>query len=112
MADSSKVRELRLKRLLGIVLLSELMSGKRNLLNVMLDKGTTMEKDRKELELPPLPHNAWQGLPLKQQLRKARLESAILALSTEDRSVNTKKKLVYQDHIYAPSQSSANGSNS
>ncbi|OOV85933.1 hypothetical protein [Oceanospirillum linum] len=111
MADSSKARELRFKRLLGIVLLSELMSGKRNLLNAMLDKGTMMEKDRKELELPPLPHNAWQGLPLKQQLRKARLESAILALA-EDRTVNPKKKLVYQDHIYAPSQSSANGRDS
>ena len=102
MADSSKIRELRLKRLLGIVLLSELMSGKRNLLNVMLDKGTTMEKDRKELELPPMPHNAWQGLPLKEQLRKARLESAILALST-DRTVNLKRNLVYQDHVYQPS---------
>lgn len=110
MADSSEVRELRLKRLLGIVLLSELMSGKRNLLNVMLDKGTTMEKDRKELDLPPLPHNAWQGLPLKKQLRKARLESAILSLST-DRTVNPKKKLVYQDHIYGPTDS-ANGGKS
>jgi len=103
MADSSEIRELRLKRLLGIVLLSELMSGKRNLLNVMLDKGTTMEKDRKELELPPLPNNAWQGLPLKAQLRKARLESAILALST-DRTVNPKKNLVYRGDIYHPSQ--------
>lgn len=111
MADSSEIRELRLKRLLGIVLLSELKSGKRNLLNVMLDKGTTMEKDRRDLELPPLPHNAWQGLPLKQQLRKARLESAILNLG-EDRSVNPKKKLVYQDHIYGPSTGSARESKS
>lgn len=103
MADSSNIRELRLKRLLGVVLLSELMTGKRNLLNVMLDKGTTMEKDRKELELPPMPHNAWHGLPLKDQLRKARLESAILALST-DRSINKKKNLVYQNHIYQPSK--------
>lgn len=108
MADSSRVRELRIKRLLGIVLVSELMSGKRNLLNVMLDKGTTMEQDRKDLDLPPLPHNAWQGLPLQKQLRKARLESAILNLST-DRTVNTKKKLVYQDHVYSTSQSAATG---
>ncbi|WP_028302712.1 hypothetical protein [Oceanospirillum maris] len=106
MTDSSKISELRLKRLLGIVLLSELMSGKRNLLNVMLDKGTTMEKDRKELELPPMPHNAWQGLPLKEQLRKARLESAILTLSA-DRTVNPKKNLVYQDHVYQPSSGTA-----
>ena len=108
MADSSKVRELRLKRLLGMVLVSELMSGKRNLLNVMLDKGTTMEKDRKELELPPLAHNALQGLPLKQQLRQVRLESAIMRLGA-DRSVNTKKNLVYRDNIYRPSASGASG---
>ncbi|MDX1398906.1 MAG: hypothetical protein R3204_10305 [Oceanospirillum sp.] len=47
---------------------------------------------------------------MKKQLRKARLESAILSLST-DRTVNPKKKLVYQDHIYGPSDS-ANGGKS
>ncbi len=107
MTDSPKVREKRLKRLLGIVLLSELVSGKRNLLNVMLDKGTMMENDRKELELPPLPRNAWHGLDLKTQLRKARLESAIMKLS-EDRTVNPNKKLVYRDHIYSADRKTAN----
>lgn len=99
MSDSSKVSEKRLKNLLGIVLLSELMTGKRNLLNLMLDKGTTLDQDRKELELPPLPGNTWQGLDIKRQLRKARLESAILALSG-DRKVDPSKKLVYRNNIY------------
>ncbi|MBB1487889.1 hypothetical protein [Oceanospirillum sediminis] len=111
MTDSPKIRAKRLKRLLGIVLLSELVTGKRNLLNVILDKGTMMESDRKELELPPLPGNAWQGLDLKTQLRKARLESAIIRLS-EDRTVNQNKSLVYKDHIYSANRKVANQKNS
>ncbi|MAC45434.1 hypothetical protein [Oceanospirillum beijerinckii] len=111
MTDSPKVRETRLKRLLGLVLLSELVTGKRNLLNVMLDKGTTMESDRKELELPPLPRNAWQGLNLNSQLRKARLESAIMKLS-EDRTVNPNKQLIYRDHVYSADRKTANQKNS
>lgn len=106
MSDSSKVREKRFKNLLGIVLLSELMTGKRNLLNLMLDKGTTIDQDRKALDLPPLPGNSWKGLDIKSQLRKARLESAILALSG-DRKIDPTKKLVYRDSVYQPEKQPA-----
>lgn len=94
-ATPAKVRKS--KHLIGLTLLAELLTNKRNLLSLILDKTTLWQEDRKTLKLPPLP----KAFSLLQSNRSLALKNAIFNLNQGTQL--EAKRIIYRDAIYQPS---------
>ncbi|SEI60429.1 hypothetical protein SAMN05421831_10581 [Allopseudospirillum japonicum] len=98
-----EAKENRVKSLVGLTLLAEIRLGKPKLLRILLEKSTFIEQDRRELQLPPLPRDTWKGLDMATQLRRARLETAIIQLTPLHPP--RVRGLVYKGDTYQPGRS-------
>lgn len=87
------------KHLIGLTLLAELQTNKRNLLSLILDKTTLWKEDRQVLKLPPLSKSA----EMLQPLRSIQLKNAVFSLANK-RPLDA-KHIIFRDAIYQPSLS-------
>lgn len=97
MLPTRSARLRKTKHLIGLTLLAELQTNKRNLLSLILDKTTLWKEDRQVLKLPPLP----KSVEMLQPLRSIQLKNAVFSLANK-RPVDA-KRIIFRDAIYQPS---------
>lgn len=96
MSKANMAIKRRTKQLIGLTLLAELQTNRRNLLSLILDKTTLWKEDRHALKLPPLP----KAFDLLQSTRSIKLKNAVFSL-TNKQPIDA-KRIIFRDAIYQP----------